>query len=105
MPSSSSRGPERSCCWAGAGVGSDVGGGVMPSTLRGQRAVDDLLRHVAHAGACLHGGALNEAEGLVLGEVVPVHQDLLGLVDHAPGGDLVLGPVTSGGVLGLVGLD
>src|ERR1700722_6164838 len=97
MPSSSSNGPDRPC----AAVDVDV----MPSTLRVQRAVDDLLRHVAHAGACLHGGALNEAEGLVLGEVVPVHQDLLGLVDHAPGGDLVLGPVTPGGVLGLVGLD
>src|SRR5271155_5691541 len=91
MPSSSSSGPDRS--WAGVDV--------MASTLRGQRAVDDLLRHVAHAGACLHGSALNEAEGLVLGKVVAVHQDLLGLVDDASGGDLVLGPV--GGVLGLVG--
>src|SRR5580698_3799171 len=92
MPSSSSSGPDRFC----AAVDVDV----MPSTLRGQRAVDDLLRHVAHAGARLHGGALNEAEGLVLGEVVAVHQDLLGLVDDAPGGDLVLGPF--GGMCGLL---
>src|ERR1700733_10033757 len=90
MPSSSSSGPDRS--WGG--------GGVMPSTLGGQRAVDDLLRHVAHEGARLHGGALNEAEGLVLGEVVAVHEDLLGLVHVAPGGDFVLGPV--GGVRRLV---
>src|SRR5579875_2990289 len=92
IPSRTMRGPERSLTRAARGS-------------RREGPLDHLPGDLAHAGARVHRGALDEGEGFLLGQPTLGDQLGLGLVDNPAGGDLVLGRGRRGREGGHLGVD